>query len=285
MLQVVPLNEIMMPKAMHLLLQFGESSLFLLNNLREHGPRRSQHPNSGNFRCVVDANDAVHAVFCLANRGTLLAHGDSLEDYTSLIVQDLTDNSIPLKGFIGPWEMIAPLSKAYGTLHPEFVPTLSRREAMMTANLTGRIILPNHPSVRLLTPQDFSDWLAVHTLYLEEEVIPQNISIEQQQKLFKERCQKKHWWGSFDGTQLTGIASLNAHFESLAQIGSVFTMPSHRRKGVAKAIINRVISDVSLIHRVTSISVFTSEENTPAQKLYAGLGFKHAGIFGMILTG
>lgn len=285
MMQVVALNEIMMPKAMNLLFHFRESSLFLLNNLREHGPRRRHHPNSGNFRCVIDAAETVRAVFCLVNRGTLLAHGDPLENYTNLILEDISEEPIPVRGFIGPWDIVNPLHQGYCELHSDFHATFSSREIMFTAQTMARPGTPNNPAVRLLTPDDFPQWAQLNSAYLHEEGLPSQITEEQRQKLFVEKTQRKYWWGCFDGPKMVGIASFNAHFETIAQLGGVYTLPDYRRKGVARAVINRIFSDATNVHKISTLSIFTGENNAGAQKLYESIGFQRAGIFGMILGG
>lgn len=285
MMQVVALNELMMPKAMQLLFHFRESSLFLLNNLREHGPRRMHHPNSGNFRCVVDASETVRAVFCLANRGTLLAHGDPLENYTGLILEDIADEPIPVRGFLGPWDIITPLHQGYCERNPEFKATFHSREIMFTAHTNNHPGNPNNPAVRLLTPEDFSQWITLNDQYLTEEQLPVQVTADQRQKLFVEKTQKKHWWGCFDGQQMVGTASLNARFESIAQIGGVFTLPTYRRKGVARAAINRIFSDALNVHKIATLSIFAAEKNEAGQKMCERLGFARAGIFGLILGG
>lgn len=282
MMQVVALNEIVLPRAMQLLYHFRESSLFLLNNLREHGPRRMHHPNSGNFRCVVDGQENVRAVFCLANRGNLLAHGDPVEDYTGLILEDISDEAIPIRGFIGPWDIVNPLHQRYCEHHSEFMTTFNNREALYTGSVLNRQKAPANASVRLLTINDFAQWVTLNTAYLQEENMPASVNEAERKLLFKEKTERKFWWGCFDGTQLVGIASINAHFEAIGQLGGLYTASAYRRKGVARALLNRIFNDAAVVHRMTTLSIFTGEKNAPAQALYEGSGFQRAGMFGMI---
>lgn len=50
------------------LLQYEDSALFLICNLKERGCRLTEHPNSGNFRAVRDHGEIV-CVFSLTRRG------------------------------------------------------------------------------------------------------------------------------------------------------------------------------------------------------------------------
>ena len=77
-----------------------DSSLFLLSNLAMCGPRRGDHPNSGNFRFIAEEGRIV-AVFSLTLRGNLLVQAAGRVDLAEEILGACDGEPIEVTGIIG----------------------------------------------------------------------------------------------------------------------------------------------------------------------------------------
>ena len=80
---------------------------------------------------------------------------------------------------------------------------------------------------------------------------------------------------------LVSFAAIIAMHETMAQIGSVFTPPEHRRRGLSRAVMTKVMRDARLDQQLDKLFLFTGEENAPARRLYESLGFESFGHFGL----
>lgn len=87
-----------------------ESSQFLINNLRAHGPLLREHHNSGNFK-AIRRNGKIVSVFCLARRGNLIIQS-SFND-PAVVIDACSKEPIELKGFIGDWDSVEPVYQLF----------------------------------------------------------------------------------------------------------------------------------------------------------------------------
>src|SRR5262249_1797413 len=96
-----------------------DSAQFLINTLREQGSRLTSYPFSGNFK-AIRADGRIVGVFYLTRVGNLV--GQLQGDYSQLVLEACAAEGIPIKGFIGAWDGIAPIRARFQALHPEFAP-------------------------------------------------------------------------------------------------------------------------------------------------------------------
>jgi ribosomal protein S18 acetylase RimI-like enzyme len=62
-------------------------------------------------------------------------------------------------------------------------------------------------------------------------------------------------------------------------LNDLFVAPEHRRKGVARALCDRAV-EIAREHNCVKVDLMTQTENTSAQALYEGMGFrKEAGFW------
>jgi len=258
-----------------------ETSQFLINNMREHGPRLAQHPNSGNFRLIRDGED-VTAVFCLARRGNLIVQADS--DYSQVVLRFCKADPVKLKGFIGEWESVAPIWKRFKTENPHYKPIYESKEIVYTYELReDDKNLKHDPRVRFLSRSDFRQWLQHSYHYMKELSVPDDLTDGQKQSIFEQQARDKHWWGLFDGEELLSRTALNSKGESIGQVGGVFTPWQYRKRGYAKATMFHMLKDCCNLHRHRKNILFTGQTNIPAQKLYESMGYRRIGSFAVIL--
>jgi ribosomal protein S18 acetylase RimI-like enzyme len=97
---------------------------------------------------------------------------------------------------------------------------------------------------------------------------------------FADRLSRSFVLGAFRGTELVGIAALIVQTgDKMAHKGSLVGMyvrPDARRAGVGRRLVEAII-DLARGH-VELIQLSVVEENEPARRLYAGLGFVQYGV-------
>ena len=268
-------------EALSFLKKHEEFSLFLLGNFAEHGYKLTAAPNSGNFR-LIRCRGKITAVFCLTRRGNLLVQAETYEDpLLELILIICQKENLPILGLLGKWDFCQRLwdfFKKKGVILKEgFI----SREILYTVDLSKQKCSKN-TNVRLLTEEDYSHWGPLRTDYLQEEGLPNDLSEKQQYELFLEKVRAKISWGYFFEEKLVSIADLNAKAFDLGQVGGVYTVPSFRKKGFAKAVIQKIMEDTKDIHKMRKLIIFTGETNTKARALYESLHVHPVGHYALL---
>ncbi len=263
-----------------------DSSLFLLSNLALFGPRRGDAPNSGNYRCAVEDGTLV-AVFSLTRSGNLLVQAAGRADLAAQIFEACKDEPIQITGVVGDW----PTAEALWGLvcaDPRFEPNVSIKDVLFSLPLTRSdgphsSMAPRALNARALNPDDFEQWAPLNAAYLAELHLPLQLTSEERRKEFESRARAQLWWGAFDADRLVAIAGLNAVYGHLGQVGGVYSPPEDRRKGFARAVMARLISDSRTRHHFQRLVLFTGEDNIGARRLYESLGFQAGGSFALFL--
>ncbi len=263
-------------KILDFLYQYKETSLFLLDNYQRCGTKIGQELFSGNFKILVDA-DQICAVFCLTKSGNLLIQSDNKQDYSDVIYKACQEEKIPITGFVGGWKDGDLFWKYIQKIDPKISPKNISKEKLYVLDLSEDIGV-NHKSVRFLGEEDFENWHQLDQGYRKETNLPAHGTIDQQRQQFNARAKKEHWWGMDDTT----VGCLNACVSEIAQIGGMYTKPSNRRRGQAKKLLEKIIWDAYHAHDIKTLILFTDQNNTAAQSLYEGQGFKHIGHFGLL---
>ena len=259
------------------------ASLLLLANLVLFGPRAGEHPNSGNYRCVVEDGRIV-AVFSLTRRGNLLVQAAGRADLAEDILEACDGEPFEVTGVIGDW----PAAQALWSLvcqDPRFEPTHSHKDVLFSLDLAAALdtagAVPDSGAVRALAADDFEQWAPLNAAYLAELGLPLQLTAEQRREEFETDARADRWWGAFEGARLISVAGLNAAYGRLAQVGGVYSCPAGRRKGLSRAIMRKLMADSR--QRFARLILFTGEDNVAARRLYESLGFQAEGEFGIFL--
>jgi predicted GNAT family acetyltransferase len=261
-----------------------DTSLFLLSTLSALGPRLGNHVNSGNFR-LIEEGGCIVAVCCLTRRGNLLVQAGGRRDLAEQIFEACETESIEIRGVVGEW----PTAEAIWTLlraDPRFETTHALKDVLYRLMLEDAPDAPDcgRHQVRVLDINDFVDWERLNTAYFAERGLPLQVTLEQRRSDFAARVRSGLWWGAFDEDyELVSIASLNATYGSLGQVGGVYTRPASRRKGFSRKVLQLLIEDSCQRLGFGKLVLFTGESNTSARRLYESMGFEAAGAFGLLL--
>jgi putative acetyltransferase len=88
------------------------------------------------------------------------------------------------------------------------------------------------------------------------------------------------FWCAWEGTQLLGCGALKELSPSHGEVKSMRTARAHLRKGVARAILGRILEEARRRrYERLSLETGTMAAFQPAQRLYASFGFKYCGPF------
>ncbi len=89
------------------------------------------------------------------------------------------------------------------------------------------------------------------------------------------------FWTVWDGTELMGCGALKVLSATHGEIKSMRTAMAHRRKGVARAMLEHIIREARA-RGFTRLSLETGAQEAfaPARTLYADFGFLPCGPFG-----
>jgi predicted GNAT family acetyltransferase len=257
-----------------------DTSLFLLGNLAEHGPRLGEHLNSGNFR-VLEEGAEIAAVFCLARRGNLLLQTGGRADLAEVILQACRAEAIPIQGVVGEWNGAHALWQLL-CADPNFTPNVTQREVLYGRELPLARATDSTLRVRALEMGDFEAWNVLNLAYCAEVQVPLHGSRDERRAMFSAQAEAGCWWGCFDAEELIGTASLNAQYERVGQVGGVYTRPGYRGRGLAGVTMQKLMRDAFERQRLERLILFTGEDNRAARRLYESLGFRIIGYFGLL---
>lgn len=280
-IQVIQAADEDVPRVRSFLMRFEDTSLFLLSNLGVHGPRATEHRNSGNFKILVDG-DAVRGVFCLTRRGNLLLQTDKTEECTELIWRSVQTEPFGLEGIIGDADLTFAL---YGFLRDRgLISSVLRdgRERLYARMLHRGLESADHAPAIPLARSHFDEWQALSHAFAEEENLPEQGSRDVELAAFEEMVERGHVWGlELDG-HLVATANLNACFGDVGQVGGVFTHRNFRRRGFNRKVMRLLIHSCANRLGLRKLVLFTGEHQVPAWSMYESLGFARTGDFGMV---
>ena len=88
------------------------------------------------------------------------------------------------------------------------------------------------------------------------------------------------FWTVWSQNQLLGCGALKALSAKHGEVKSMRTATTHRRRGVARAMLSHIIGEATARqYERLSLETGSMQAFEPAQKLYAGFGFEYCGPF------
>lgn len=259
----------------------ADTALFLLSNLETFGPSLGPEPFSGDFYCISEDRDRLIAVFCLTRRGVLLVETHGRADLGPLVHDTILRTGIATGAVIAERQAADSVWLLLRN-SPGFETDYESRERLYAIELDQRHQDMSPDSrVRSLAAADFDEWNQLNLTYLDETGMSLHGSTGERRVAFEKQTHARHWWGLVDGNRLLTTAALNAVYRHVAQVGAVYTVQNHRKKGLARATMERLITDAREVHALRRLVLFTGETNHAAEQLYRSMGFKVAGAYGV----
>jgi predicted GNAT family acetyltransferase len=278
---IFDVTEAELPRVRDFLRRHVETSMFLLSNLKDHGPALSEAMNSGNFRYLAEG-DRIEAVFCLTRRGNILAESGGRTDCAETITQACLNEALPIAGVVGEWRLADAIWQMLVGQRAITRIAHASREPLYRLDLDNAPDRGSGPAVRHLLAADFSHWEPLNTAYMHEEHLPVQGSLEERRTSFGEAAEAGRWWGLWENRSLVAIGGLNAVYERMGQVGGVYTIPARRQSGLATAVMRTLLADCVGELELEKLMLFTGEENFAARRLYEALGFSRIGEFALL---
>lgn len=89
------------------------------------------------------------------------------------------------------------------------------------------------------------------------------------------------FWTVWEDGELLGCGAMKEISPEAGEIKSMHTAAAHRGKGVARAMVGRILEEARRRgYRQLYLETGTPDAFAPARALYAGYGFKPCGVFG-----
>ncbi|MBS0650914.1 MAG: GNAT family N-acetyltransferase [Verrucomicrobia bacterium] len=256
-------------------------SLFLLSNLETYGPTLGVASYSGNYKLARDHGKVI-AVFCLVRSGTLLIQSERCDaTFFDTVVQSCLKENIPVTGVLGEWSFCSSFWQYLKDKRIISSETFVSKEVLYAADLQHQFLEPQS-NVRLLQGSDWEQWIDLRMAYIEEMKLPSQQSMDEIREEFERDVELKIAWGLFHQGELVSIADLNAKAMDLGQVGGVFTVPRHRKKGLSSAVMRQLMHDAKHLHNLRKLIIFTGEDNVSARKVYESLGVAAIGNYALL---
>lgn len=265
---------------------YKETCLFLLSNIDTYGLTITQAPHSGNVKIIYNQKRdtrEICAVFSITRLGTLLIQSSTkgTEELFKEILSSCSQDGISIKTILGEWSFCKELWDWLLNKNAITEELCVRKDPLYSLHNSQQLPL-KADSARFLVENDYVAWRELNKGYEREQRLVNTLPEHQVNTQFIERVRKKIIWGLFSDSKLISVAELNAKTDTVGQVGGVFTHPSYRNQGFAKRLLDNLIHDCFHLHGLTTLILFTNEENIPAQKVYQSLGFSHIGYFAIL---
>ncbi len=256
-----------------------ETSMILLNNLAEKGVVDDGQPFSGAYAAAFEHGEVIAVAAHYWNGKLVLQAPQALADVCAAA---LASSGRPLTGALGPEPQVLEALRALDIDDADLL--ILDREILFTLDL--RDLVPPKPLVvgalrgRRIRPRDMDlaiDWLAAYYVELAREADGPELRARCRELIDASLRQGRSWLLEADGATVS-ISSFNAVSEDTVQIGGVWTPPELRGRGYARAAVAASLLDVRAEFARRAI-LFTGDDNRPAQRAYAALGFRPIGRY------
>jgi RimJ/RimL family protein N-acetyltransferase len=259
------------------------SSLFLLSNARASGVLDGDKPYHGAYVGAFEEGMPRAVVAHYWNGNLVLQAPEHLEP----LLEELARwTKRPVRELIGPWAQVEQARRVLGLEDARC--TLESKEVLFALALERLRIPPALDSgeVRSLRAREEDVDLLVrwrHDYLVEVLGRPAGEALMAGCREFVVRMMQE---GSLfvltHGQEVVALTAFNARLPEIVQVGGVYTPPSLRSRGYARAAVAGSLRTV-LAEGCQSAVLFTPVENLPAQRSYRALGFEEVGDYALIV--
>lgn len=259
------------------------SSMFLLGNMRAAGLADEAEPYQGTYVAAFSGGKIVSVVAHYWNNALVFQAPVHLDELWRKAVQV---SGRPIGGLIGPDEQVDPVKD--GLDIDESRIQLDETERLYTLALdelaVPHVLASGQAVARRAELRDLKFLIAWRVAY-GVETLGESETGESRERARStvERLirQKRTWVLEVEGEPVA-CSSFNTATEEAVQVGGVWTPPDMRSRGYGRAVVAASLLDART-ESVTTAVLFTGQENIPAQRAYAALGFQHIGAYRMLL--
>lgn len=143
--------------------------------------------------------------------------------------------------------------------------------------------LENNLQIKQCSFEDAETLFPLHVAYCKEEVLPswKKINLSAERLSLEHNLRSRYVLGIFDSLhkKILSKAQTNAETLKTVQIGGVFTLETHRKKGFAGTLVKNIACKFK--NEGKSVVLFVRQNNFTAVNAYKKVGFKYFGEYKM----
>jgi ribosomal protein S18 acetylase RimI-like enzyme len=267
----------------------ADSSMFLRFNSKSAGLVDRGAPLEGTYAALRDGSGELVAVAAHYWNGNIMVQGrvDAIGDVARAAVAHTaaTHPGRDVRGFHGPHPLVVAARAALGlAARPTRLVTHDDLFALALAELRVPAALADGRVVcRHMVPADadvvthWGEAYSVETLgAAPTPVTPEHIE-EQRRAIASDDAR----WVLVDGDTLVAMMRFTARLPDCVQIGGVYTPPSRRGRGYARAVVAGALVEARAAGATRSI-LFTERSNHAARASYESLGYRIVGDYSIV---
>jgi RimJ/RimL family protein N-acetyltransferase len=257
----------------------------LFSNVERAGLADSGRPLQATYVAAHDATGAITAVAGHAWNGNVMLQGDGGLERAAQRAVELSGRAV--RGLIGPWPLVL---RARAALGLDGTRASHDGQELLFALSLDALKVPNllrQPDIVVRTPSEAEtsqvvrgwrvDYMA-ETLGSKRSPELETAALEHMQGTRKDGL----LWVLARGDELVAMTTFNASARGIVQVGGVYTPPSLRSRGYARAAVAGSLQRAKENGAARSI-LFTAEHNQAARRCYTSLGYEAIGDFGLVL--
>jgi predicted GNAT family acetyltransferase len=261
------------------LLAHANSSVFLRSNVRNGGMIDQGQPLQATYVAMRDG-ETITAVAAHCWNGVLLVQG-RIDDVPAVTLAAVEESGRAVAGFSGPYAQVAIAREALGMR--ERPARLDSKEDLFALALDQLCVPPQLAGgawqCRRKAAEDIPEMTRWGVAYAVESLgTAESGELERETKRQMETSQSK--WVLVVNGQRVAMSGFNAQLPDTVQVGGVYTPPSLRGRGYARAVVAGSLLEARS-DGVTHSILFT--ENKSARAAYLSLGYKVVGDYGLVL--
>jgi len=270
------------PHVEALLAQHPDSSLFLRRNLAAGGVVDREARYHGSWVGAFE-RDRLVAVAQHTRFGTVLVQAPAHVGAIAALAALASGRAV--SGVVGPWTQVRAARAARGF---DGLPMrVESHEGLYALSLDALVVPETLTSgrwrCRRASRDDLDvlvDWRVAYNVEANHEPDDPQVRAWSCEEIETGLAERTGFVLEADGDPVA-YQQFNAALPDVVQVGGVWTPPALRSRGYARA----VVAGSLLVARAEGVPrsvLFTGEDNVPAQRAYAALGFRRVGDWGLL---
>jgi uncharacterized protein len=254
------------------------SSLFLLSNLRTSGIVEGVEPYQGTYVAAFDGEGIVGVAAHYWNGNVMPQAGRDVARAGDLVKAVLRVSGREIKGIVGEGANCAAAIDALSLSRDQF--QLYETEGLYALSLASMHSQSLASSVRRATESDratLEEWYRDYNIEALNETDSTAALNDAKRSLTQRYNDDRQYVLELNG-ELVAASAFNAVVSPFVQIGGVWTPPSLRGRGYARACVAGMLA-IAGREGFTDAILFTGDENVPAITSYRAIGFERIGDF------
>jgi ribosomal protein S18 acetylase RimI-like enzyme len=269
------------PELERFLVEHADSSMFLRANLRSAGLVDEGKPHQATYLAVRDGETMI-AVAAHCWNGVVLVQGRAA-DLARAARAAVEQTRRAVSGFSGPFAQVVAAREALGMQGCRA--KVDSREDLFALALDELRVPPPLADGSWLCRRPVADdvpelvrWGVAYGVEALGDADTPELHEQTREQLARN---KSKWVLVVDGERVA-MSGFNAQLPDTVQVGGVYTPPSLRRRGYARAVVAGSLLDARS-HGATRSTLFTQADNVAARTAYLALGYRIVGDYGLVL--